>query len=305
MPLSDVYRAQVQLLVQMLPLIAEEECFALKGGTAINLFYRDLPRLSVDIDLTYLPIADRPTSLAGIDGALRRIGERIRASDSRLRVHESAPRSQTEITKLVVRTLDGAQIKVEVSPVLRGAVYQPEPRLISERAEEAYGFAEMPVLAFPDLFAGKCVAALDRQHPRDLFDVHQLLRLEGITPELRTALIVYLISAARPPQELLGSPCGDISHDYYHGFQGMADAELPIETLVQAHDRLVHDLVTNMPDNHKAFLDSFYRRDPQWDLLEVPRCQDLPAVQWQQRNLANAPEATRSAILDKLQAILG
>ena len=81
MPFSDVSRAQVQLLVRMLPLIAEEECFALKGGTAINLFYRDLPRLSVDIDLTYLPIADRPTSLAGIDGALRRIGERIRASD--------------------------------------------------------------------------------------------------------------------------------------------------------------------------------------------------------------------------------
>jgi hypothetical protein len=44
MPFSDVYRRQVQLLVRTLPLVAEQDCFALKGGTAINLFYRKLPR---------------------------------------------------------------------------------------------------------------------------------------------------------------------------------------------------------------------------------------------------------------------
>ncbi|TQE91705.1 MAG: nucleotidyl transferase AbiEii/AbiGii toxin family protein, partial [Spiribacter salinus] len=122
MPFSEIYHRQVQLLVRTLPLVAQEECFALKGGTAINLFYRNLPRLSVDIDLTYLPLADRAQSLAGIDAALRRIGERIRESDPRIRVQESAPGSQTEITRLVVRTLDGVQIKIEVTPVLRGVV---------------------------------------------------------------------------------------------------------------------------------------------------------------------------------------
>lgn len=151
MSFSEVYRRQVRLLVRTLPLVAQEECFALKGGTAINLFYRNLPRLSVDIDLAYLPLADRARSLAGIDAALRRIGERIRESDSRIRVQVSAPGSQTEITRLVVRTLDGVQIKIEVTPVLRGVVYAPENRLICERAEEEYGFAEMTVLSFPDL----------------------------------------------------------------------------------------------------------------------------------------------------------
>ncbi len=72
MPVSEAYRAQVTLLVRVLPLVAEEAVFALKGGTAINLLVRDLPRLSVDIDLTYLPVEDRATSLANIDAAMRR-----------------------------------------------------------------------------------------------------------------------------------------------------------------------------------------------------------------------------------------
>ena len=52
------YADQVQLLVRLLPIVADERDFALKGGTAINLFYRDLPRLSVDTDLTYVPVKD-------------------------------------------------------------------------------------------------------------------------------------------------------------------------------------------------------------------------------------------------------
>ena len=78
MPASDEYRRQMALLVRTIPLVAEEASFALKGGTAINLFVRDMPRLSVDIDLTYLPIEDRPTSLASIHATMRRMGQGIR-----------------------------------------------------------------------------------------------------------------------------------------------------------------------------------------------------------------------------------
>ena len=78
MPFSDLYRRQVALLLRVLPFVAEEKNFALKGGTAINLFIRDMPRLSVDIDLTYLPVQERAASLAGIDTALRRISARVR-----------------------------------------------------------------------------------------------------------------------------------------------------------------------------------------------------------------------------------
>ena len=78
MPFADLYRQQAALLIRVLPHVAREPCFALKGGTAINLFVRDMPRLSVDIDLTYLPVEDRGTSLAHIDAAMKRVAERIR-----------------------------------------------------------------------------------------------------------------------------------------------------------------------------------------------------------------------------------
>jgi predicted nucleotidyltransferase component of viral defense system len=56
------YYKQVELMLKIIPLVAAERCFALKGGTAINLFVRDMPRFSVDIDLTYLAIV-RPTHI--------------------------------------------------------------------------------------------------------------------------------------------------------------------------------------------------------------------------------------------------
>src|SRR5262245_54047292 len=80
MPFADLYRRQVTLLVRVIPLIAEEHCFALKGGTAINMFVRDMPRLSVDIDLTYLPVMPRANSLLEIDAAMKRIAKRIQTA---------------------------------------------------------------------------------------------------------------------------------------------------------------------------------------------------------------------------------
>ena len=61
---------QVALLVRVMPLVMEALDLALKGGTAINLFIRHPPRLSVDIDLTYLPFQDRVASLAGIEATM-------------------------------------------------------------------------------------------------------------------------------------------------------------------------------------------------------------------------------------------
>jgi len=203
MPFSDIYRRQVDLLVRTLPYVAEEECFALKGGTAINLFVRDLPRLSVDIDLTYLPIADRDQSLAEIEKSLKRIGERIGSVIKGITITESAPATQPTINKLILRTPERVQIKIEVTPVLRGCVYESQTMSICDKAEDRFGFAEISVLSFADLYAGKILATLDRQHPRDLFDVHQLLENEGIDDEMRTALIVYLISHDHSPHTLL------------------------------------------------------------------------------------------------------
>jgi predicted nucleotidyltransferase component of viral defense system len=165
--------------------------FRRQGGTAINLFVRDLPRLSVDIDLIYLPVAPRPKSLADINAAMKRIAGRIKATIPDAQIIEGT--TENTVIKLTVRS-KGVQIKIEVTPVLRGRVFESEMISIKPAVEAEFGFAEARIVSFADLYAGKIVAALDRQHPRDLFDVRDLLANEGITDDLRRAFIVYLLS---------------------------------------------------------------------------------------------------------------
>ncbi len=304
MAFSDIFHRQVSLLMRTLPYVAEESCFALKGGTAINLFIRNMPRLSVDIDLTYLPVIERNQSLSDIDLALRRIGDQIREIDNNIRVTQSAPGSQSAINKLVVRTKDRVQIKIEVTPVLRGCVYEPVIMPVSEKAEEVFGFAEINVLSFADLYAGKIMAALDRQHPRDLFDVHLLLKNEGITDDLRTALIIYLISHDHSPHSLLDPMLRDISQDFEQNFVGMTNEDITLDTLLETRGKLIANVIGNMPENHKAFLRSFYYRKPDWKLLGIDGVEHLPAVRWRELNLDKAGEGTCEELLRKLEKVI-
>jgi hypothetical protein len=100
MPASEQFRNQAALLVRAIPLVAAETCFALKGGTAINLFVRDMPRLSVEIDLTYLPVWDRATSLANIDAAMQRREKRIRESLRGARVTSVRLKPENIVSKI-------------------------------------------------------------------------------------------------------------------------------------------------------------------------------------------------------------
>src|ERR1035438_970548 len=151
MAFNETYRRQVALLIKILPHVAAEDCFALKGGTAINLFVRDMPRLSVDIDLTYLPIASREVSLVEIDAAMKRIAQRIHKALPNAQISTSTVLPEKAVNKLLVRQ-DGVQVKIEVTPVLRGSVYDPELRTVSRSDEEAFGFAEIRVVSFADLY---------------------------------------------------------------------------------------------------------------------------------------------------------
>lgn len=195
---AGAYEAEVALLVRSLPEIVDEAAFALKGGTAINLLISNLRRLSVNIDLVYLPVADRESSLAGVRDCLGRIADRIRKRIGAT-VDENVNRDGT---KLNVRT-EATMIKVEASPVLRGTVFDPQLMPVSVSVQDRVGYAEMNLVSFDDLYAGKIAAALDRQHPRDLFDIRYLLANEGVSERLFTAFLVFLISHNRLPQELL------------------------------------------------------------------------------------------------------
>ncbi len=303
MAFLNIYRQQVALLIRTIPLVAKETTFALKGGTAINLFVRDMPRLSVDIDLTYLPVEDRITSFAAINAAMLRIAERVVAEIPGAKANASRSADEKVVTKLIVRSGD-VQIKIEISPVLRSAVYEPVVMSVMPTVEDEFGFAEMQVVSFADLYAGKIVAALDRQHPRDLFDVRDLLAHEGITNELRRAFLVYLISHNRPMAEVLAPTRKPLADEFARGFLGMTREPVALADLEAARDEIIAAMVTDMPEAHRDFLIGFKRRMPDWELLGIADARRLPAILWKQRNLDRLTVDRRRELADALERVL-
>ena len=304
MPFSDQYRKQAELLVRILPFVSQEKCFALKGGTAINLFVRDLPRLSVDIDLTYVPVQPREDSLAAIDAAMKRIAETAGSGSPAENIVAGTPNAEGAVTKLFARG-GGVQIKIEVTPVLRGCVFEPETRSVSAKVEDNFGYAETQLVSFADLYGGKIVAALDRQHPRDLFDIRDLLASEGIDDDLRRAFIAYLLSHDRPMHEVVGTTRKDISQEYERGFAGMTETPVTLDELLDARETLIQNIFGNMPDDHRRLLISFERGEPDWSLLGMDHIPYLPAIRWRQLNLDKLDATKRAQLVSELERELG
>jgi hypothetical protein len=278
----ELYVERVRFLHRLLPSVLEEREFALKGGTAINLFLRDMPRLSVDIDLVFLPVADRAESLARIDQMLDRIAAH---ADKRLRNarFKRIPGGGGD-TRLLAR--QGAnEVKIEVSPVLRGAVFAPRLMATQPSVEASFGFAEAFVSSFADVYGGKITAALDRQHPRDLFDVKLLYENEGLTDEIVRAALVYIASSGRPFHELLAPHSLDITGAYEREFVGMTVEQVSLEVLNEARERLFSDIRTKIDDSGRRFLRSFQACAPEWDALGLGGLEALPALKWKLLNL--------------------
>lgn len=301
--MAPTFYEQVALLISVLPQVAKQECFALKGGTAINLFVRDMPRLSVDIDLAYLPVEDRDTSLAAIDAALHRLTRDIEQSVRGCEVSHSLLGETDYRCKLLIRR-DGATVKVEVTPVLRGSVLPAEEREVSQRVQDTFGYARMQVLSFEDLYAGKLCAALDRQHPRDLYDVHLLLDNEGITPTLKDVFMVYLLAHGRPMVELLDPNFRDLQEVYRTEFEGMVVEPIGLEKLVQARSRLTGTMRERLTDQDKRFLLDVKRGRADWSSFPYPGVARLPAIRWKLHNLDRMSDKKRQAATDKLEALL-
>lgn len=291
-------------MLRVMPHVTAETCFALKGGTAINLYVRDMPRLSVDIDLAYLPLEPRDTALTNTSEALRRIAAAIRKIVPGTTVHEGRPRGAEQVSKLSISTAE-ATIKIEPNLVLRGAVFSPVERELSERAEMLFELsAPANTLAVADLYGGKLCAALDRQHPRDFFDVKILMENEGITDEIRTAFIVYLVSHDRPMSELLDPNRKDFRHVFEREFAGMAVEEVEYEELVAIRDRLIETIRNTMTENEKKFLLSIKHGQPDWNLMPVTGIDQLPAIQWKLINIRKMRPSKQAESLQRLRAVL-
>lgn len=301
---KEKYRIQVNLLLKLMPVVFKEKCFALKGGTAINLFVRDMPRLSVDIDLVYLPIADRKTSLKNLDQALSNIGNEIKQRFRGLTVHEKKEKASNLVYKLIVGEKE--QIKIEPNTVLRGSLYPVKQRDISFEVERMFQqtILDIPVLADEELYGGKICAALDRQHPRDLFDIYMLYENEGVTEKIRQAFVVYLASGPRPMHELLAPNILDHSASYANEFQGMSRIVVEHSKLVAVLYKLSDDLKKNLTEKERNFLLSVKHGHPNYELLPILGLDKLPALQWKLLNIRNMDQKKHQAMLEKLKRVL-
>jgi predicted nucleotidyltransferase component of viral defense system len=275
--MGKIYRQQVSLLLSVLPEVAIEKSFALHGGTAINLFIRDMPRLSVDIDLTYLPIEDRETSLRNIAVALQRIKANIEKVIPGVRI---TPRF--DAGKLQVSS-SGIDIKVEVNLVNRGTLAEPLDMPLCEKAQTTFeAFCVMPVVPRGQLFGGKIVAALDCQHPRDLFDVKYLLNEEGFTEEVKKGFLFCLLCSDRPINEVIKPNFQDQRSAHANQFAGMSDEAFSYEEFEETRERLVEGVNTALTENDKAFLLSVKEVNPDWNIYDFQR---FPSINWKLQHL--------------------
>lgn len=299
--MNQVYLDTARLMIQIAPLVFADNVFALKGGTAINLFVRNMPRLSVDLDLVF--VDHRP----GRDEALARINEAIRNSVDRLKKRgfqtHAATAADAGETKLFVRR-DKLEVKVEVNFVLRGTVHPIRSKSLTPKAKETLlADLELPVVSLEDLYGGKLVAALDRQHPRDLFDVMELFLHGGITPEIRRSFVVYLASHNRPIHEVLFPNLRDISGEYENTFKGMTTEPVALKALVSARERMIAELKAGLDAAEREFLLSLARNEPNWDLLGIEHLEQLPGIRWKLENLGRLAKANPKKLKEQAQEL--
>ena len=302
--MKKAYFNQVQLLVRLLSYVRKEEKLALKGGTAINLFLRDMPRLSIDLDLVYLPIQDRATSLKNISDSLDRIRHDVERSIPEVTLQSVSLPQSNNTMRLIVASPQGT-VKVEVSPVLRGSVFGSEPREITPVVAEQFGFARANLMAVPDILAGKMCAALDRQHPRDIFDIQYIMEAGRMDNRLRTAFLVYLVSHNRPISELLAPNEKELGRAFVEEFDGMTREPVTVDQLNEIRSQFFSTILPWLTDDDREFLMSFKKGAPRWVHLGIDHIRELPGVRWKQHNLDQmTPQARRSATR-RLEVVLG
>ena len=278
------YVDTVRLLLEVVPDVFQAGCFAMKGGTALNLFVQDMPRLSVDIDLVYVAHNKRR------EAALAEIGAELNAMHRRLRsrgLDAQVTSTKTgDETKLFIRR-DRQEVKIEVNHVFRGTLLPTvQSRLVKAASDLFTTSVTVPMLAMPELYGSKLVAAMDRQHPRDFFDVHGMYRSFGLTPEIVECFVCYLAGHNRPVHEVIFSHDVDLKPAFSEEFIGMEREPIPLAELQAARERLRRDLAASLTEAHKRFLLGLVAGAPPWDAMKFPHLADLPAVRWKLQNLA-------------------
>jgi predicted nucleotidyltransferase component of viral defense system len=303
----EKYIKQAKLMLECLPVCMKDSIWALKGGTAINFFYLDLPRLSIDIDLTYLPVKTRSDSLNEMSSSLLRIKKHIEKYFNNTSVQANMLKDRSSISKLNIQR-NGVSIKVEPNPIMRGSIYETkflEPNFTIKN-EFNYN-VPVKLLSFEDIFSSKICAALDRQHPRDFYDLKNLKIIDGITDKTRKALVIYMLSSSRPVNELLNPNINEFEKTSLSNLQEMIfdSSSISLNELNDIRLKTIQVVNKSLLPNEKEFIISFIKKTPQWDLLEMTpnTIEKLPSIQWKLYNLCKMKNSKISALINKTEEV--
>ena len=293
---TSVYAQKVELLLRLIPIVMEEGVFAIHGGTAINLFLNDLPRYSVDIDLTYIPLADRQTSIDDINGHLKSICDKAHRAFKGMHIVHNA-----SSCKLLCE-YRGKQVKVEVNQTKRGIVGGEVLTIpLSGRAQDEFGlYCEASIVPITQLYGGKIAAALSRQHPRDLFDVRHM---DVPMADCREGLLFNLLSSDRPIHESLAPRLIDQREAMTNQFDGMSYIPFTYADFEETRDRLIVDTHELLTDADCDFLISFEAGTPAWDGYELEYFKRYPSVQWKLQNLANLAKKNPQKLMEEVKKL--
>jgi len=300
--MEERFVKQVELLLRVAPEISKIEEFALHGGTAINLFYHNMPRLSVDIDLTYIPVDNRTNDLHNISLLLNKLSERLKKTIPAIQIH-SKNRGDGE-EKLFCR-LNSHEVKIEVNTINRGIIGRAEQHILCNAAQERFNtFFEMKLVPIHQLFGGKMVAALDRQHPRDLFDTMQMLNNIGLTDQIMMGFLFCLFSSKRPFAELLSPNPVNQANVIESRFKGMTEVPFNLQLFDFERERLITTINKKLSETQKKMILSVAKGEPVW---LYDNWSKFPGIAWKLKNIEilqkKNPEKFKTQIND-LERIL-
>lgn len=294
--MDDIYRRQVALLIRIMPSVFRIKDFAVHGGTAINLFYKNMPRYSVDIDLTYIPITDRRTSIDVINTHLTQLKQMIERTVPGIKVVH-----KPDVLKLQC-SYEGAMVKIEVNGTKRGIIGATGDHMLCARAQNEFQMGcKARIVSFSQLYGGKITAALSRQHPRDLFDC-KYMEIDNFK-DVKDGFMLCLLGSDKPIIESLRPNSIDQTEALEKQFAGMSDVPFSYADYEDARINLVKMVNDNLDSADKDFLLSFEVGNPIWNLCCAGDLSAYPSVRWKQQNIIKLKELNPQKHLDGINKL--
>lgn len=283
MSMNKQYKEQVALLIRIMPSVYKIRDFAVHGGTAINLFHKEMPRYSVDVDITYMPINEREESLKAINAHLIDLKRMIEKTVPGIKVTH-----KPDVWKLLC-VKEGATVKVEVNGTKRGLLGETEDKELCVKAQTEFNMScKARIVSFSQLYGGKISAALSRQHPRDLFDC-KYMPLDSLE-KVKDGLIFCLLGSDKPIVESLQPNVINQTDALKNQFEGMTDTPFSYEEYEATRKELIRRINIGWTNEDREFLLSFEKGEPDWDKCSAGNLSKYPSVKWKLQNILKLKE---------------